>query len=106
MRGRKVAGEFIVIVLGVRTALLAESFVTTARESSEADNYRIRLAADLAADVQNLEEIAAFYGRVLDSGARVRDWIETGRTELPPTDFGMHVHNAMVRFPIVISRNT
>lgn len=38
--------------------------------------------------------------------ARVRDWLETGRSDLPPADLFVHVHNAMVKPPIVINRDT
>jgi hypothetical protein len=106
MKARRALGEFAVIVLGVLSALLAESFVSNVREASDADSYRARLSADLAADLQNLNEIAAYYSRVLDSGAKVNEWLETGRTDLSATDLFVHVVHASYRHPIVIRRDT
>lgn len=106
MKARRALGEFAVIVLGVLTALLAESFMTDVREASEADSYRARLAADLAADVQNLRQITAFYARSQDSGAKVMAWIDSEPNGIGLADLLAHVFNAASRHPIVISRDT
>jgi hypothetical protein len=106
LKGQKAVGEFAVIVLGVLAALLAESYVTDVRDASEADGYRVRLTADLAADVKNLDEVAAYFGRMEDSGATVLEWIDTGRTDLTSTDLFVQVVFASSLQPTAIARDT
>lgn len=75
-RRRRVLGEFILIVLGVLTALAAEEFMAGRRDAELAGEYRTRLRSELTQDAQGLQRRADFFRIVAERGRETLLWLE------------------------------
>ena len=74
---KRVLGEFVLIVLGVLTALGAEEWVSNRRDAVLAEEYRTRLRAELTEDARALHRRAEFFGTVGSYGRETLRWLET-----------------------------
>ncbi|MFV1988709.1 MAG: hypothetical protein ACC682_15650 [Gemmatimonadota bacterium] len=76
---KRVFADFTLIVLGVLTALGAESLLARRSQAALADEYRSRLSADLAADAEALEQRVVLFDRVAMHGRGTLEWLLSGR---------------------------
>lgn len=74
---RRVLGEFVLIVLGVLTALGAEEFMSDRRDAVLAEEYRTRLRSELTEDSRALQRRAEFFRLVADRGRETLRWLES-----------------------------
>lgn len=67
-RWRWLAIEFLVIALGVFSALLVDTWVEDRENDRREAEYRERLAMDLRRDIANLNAVVNYYHRIRDYG--------------------------------------
>ena len=80
-RMRWLAVEFVVIALGMLSALAVDTWIQDRQDARRAAEYRVRLMADLQADMDNLRDRAQYYSLIRDAGLAVIEVLE-GRTEM------------------------
>jgi hypothetical protein len=101
---KKALQGFVVIVLGVLTALLGEGLVDEWQDSVTASAYRAALAADLEQDIQTASAAVYFRARVIDSGRRVTEWLAGSDADARPGAILVHAVNAAQVDPYTASR--
>jgi len=83
-RQKRVFGEFVLIVLGVLTALGAEEYMSGRRDAALAEEYRTRLHSELTQDANALQRRAEFFQVVAGHGRETLRWLgsdEPGKEE-------------------------
>jgi hypothetical protein len=63
--------EFMVIVLGVLSALFVDTWIDDRQDAERAEVYRQRLIADLESDIANLDAVRAYYESINGYGLLV-----------------------------------
>ena len=71
--------EFAVIMLGVLSALLVDTWIQDREDSRRAEIYRERLIADLESDKRNIDARIAYYGRIRHHALAVIEMYEGSR---------------------------
>ena len=74
-RQKRVFGEFVLIVLGVLTALGAEEYMSGRRDAALAEEYRTRLHSELTQDANALQRRAEFFQVVAGHGRETLRWL-------------------------------
>ncbi len=85
--------EFAVIMLGVLSALLVDTWIQDREDSRRAEIYRVRLIADLESDKRNIDARIAYYGRIRHYALAVIEMYE-GRGQLEDFDLLFSAFNA------------
>jgi hypothetical protein len=85
-RWRWLGLEFLVIVLGVLSALFVDTWMQEREDAVRAEVYRERLIADLSRDVANLDAVIDYYAQIRLHGTRVLADLEG---DAPMDDFSL-----------------
>lgn len=92
-RWRWLGVEFLVIVLGVLSALFVDTWLEERQDAERAEVYRQRLIADLESDITNLSAVQSYYTRIRAFGLLMLDDLE-GRATLDDFALAMAAFNA------------
>ncbi|HSQ69090.1 MAG TPA: hypothetical protein VLM41_03320 [Steroidobacteraceae bacterium] len=92
-RWRWLGAEFTIIVLGVLSALFVDTWIQERNDAARAAEYRVRLAADLRTDVNEMNARMEYFKRVREFGLAVLEVYE-GRGEMSDFDLMFAAFNA------------
>lgn len=73
----KIAGEFVLIIVGVFIALVLESMMSERNDGALRDEYLLRLRADIVADKQTFQYRIGFFTDVQQFSQDFIDWMQT-----------------------------
>lgn len=79
-RWRWLGVEFIVIVLGVLSALFVDTWVEDRKDAERAETYRGRLITDIQQDITNLDAVMSYFSKVRSNGLLVIEDLEGRQT--------------------------
>jgi hypothetical protein len=102
---RKLLAEFVVIVLGVLTALAVDTWVDVRQSAERAAEYRERLAADVRGDANRLRARWAYYERTLAWAVEARR-VLSGQSSLLVDQQLFTVYAASLVYPFVPNKST
>jgi hypothetical protein len=74
----RIVGEFVLIVLGVLSALTVDTWIEQRNDDELRQQYLVRLSADLKTDLQNLEYRISFFNAVHSFGLQTIQRLQTG----------------------------
>jgi len=92
-RWRWLGGEFLVVALGVLSALFVDTWIEEREHAERATEYRERLAADLRTDVNEMTARMEYYRRIREFGLLVLDVYE-GRQQVSDFELMFAAFNA------------
>jgi len=92
-RWRWLGAEFTIIVLGVLSALLVDTWIEEREHAERAAEYRERIVADLLTDVKEMTARMEYYERIREFGLAVLDVYE-GRAQMSDFDLMFAAFNA------------
>jgi hypothetical protein len=93
-RFKPLAAEFLVIVLGVSTALAGESLLGRLQDQAAAAAYTERLVQELEEEATALDAIAEAYAQTAEAALRVSAQLESATLVAPPQDLVRDVYLA------------
>jgi hypothetical protein len=73
----KVAGEFVLIIIGVFIALMLESMMSERNDGELRTEYLSRIKADIVTDKQTFEYRIGFFAAVQQYSQDLLDWLQT-----------------------------
>jgi hypothetical protein len=97
--------EFVVIALGVLSALAVDTWIDDRQEARQRAEYRASLIADLGTDIDNLRERMEYYMFIQDAGLAVIEVLE-GRAEMDDAGLLFSAFNAAEEWDFVEQSST
>lgn len=73
-----IAIDFVIVVLGVFIGLQVDNWNDARREAKRGDQYLVRIGADLAADIAEMDHRIAFWREVITHGQGAIHYAESG----------------------------
>ena len=103
---KRYLAEFLLIVAGVVTGLIAEGWVSGLRERSQAGEIQSRLVEDLRVDAREARLRVTFYRRVRARAESVLEGLSSDGPVEDPAGFVMKAFDASRMYPLPVSRPT
>ena len=104
-RWRWLGIEFVVIVLGVLSALFVDTWMQDRDDAQRADEYRERLIADLEGDLSNLDGVIEYYRHIRTHGLATLGDLE-GDQRMDDFELMFSAFNAAEEWGFVLEAST